>query len=434
MTDHPRCKSFIRLIIYVASVLGFCFQSLIICNDYFKYPTTTLVSLDFPDNVLLPKVGYSSYYPLKWGTTLKDHFRERFKSACIVGLGLRMTSQEVKKDKTLMRHRMFFRSTHFYDVFELYRPTRFASDGRYRSFQTDAPFYFYFLKIKPRYLPYRKESHPTFNNYFLASHNCDMENLLEQNLYISHQNALNKSEDSIHLTYTTKITKLAPPPYDTGCKDYSTIGYTSAENCLSECLTDFTSRFGMIIESNVISMEKYQNSSLVVIPYYFRTLKDGNDQITENILKTKVAQSNETSNFYKKLLHIFQPYKRHWKMCRELCKRPDCYTESSVGQLLVNFGYGNYSSQLIRVTIIVHPSYDQVTIVKSEVKLQFIDFIVYILSSLSFWFGFSPLTIMDGQLSSTVALKIQRHLARRKARSKWQLVRASIRTNQRRQP
>src|SRR6185503_1468309 len=40
----------------------------------------------------------------------------------------------------------------------------------------------------------------------------------------------------ILITYSIQITELLPPPYDTKCHNYERYGYSSRENCFSECL------------------------------------------------------------------------------------------------------------------------------------------------------------------------------------------------------
>src|SRR6185437_11970483 len=91
---------------------------------------------------------------------------------------------------------------------------------------------------------------------------------------------LNSQQVIISMTYSLMKRKLLPPPYDTNCQDYrKTTNFTSSDNCLSQCVTDFTSRLGMIIESNVLTREKYENSSLILISWYFKTLHDGKKSI-----------------------------------------------------------------------------------------------------------------------------------------------------------
>jgi hypothetical protein len=87
------------------------------------------------------------------------------------------------------------------------------------------------------------------------------------------------------VTYSSKVTHLAPPPYDTNCRDYHKDGYSSKENCFSLCLTNFTARHGMIIESIVIPEEKYGNSTLQFAPSVLRNMKYNGDELNPDHLR-----------------------------------------------------------------------------------------------------------------------------------------------------
>src|SRR2546421_12150389 len=64
-----------RVSVYLVAVLGCALQSYYICQDYFRYPTTTYFSiLDSPPQIILPTLTLSFPYEAKIGTTLKDLF------------------------------------------------------------------------------------------------------------------------------------------------------------------------------------------------------------------------------------------------------------------------------------------------------------------------------------------------------------------------
>src|SRR5919109_3954205 len=61
--------------VYLVAVLGCALQSSYICEDYFRYPTTTYFSiLDSPPQITPPTLTLSFPYEAKIGTTLKDLF------------------------------------------------------------------------------------------------------------------------------------------------------------------------------------------------------------------------------------------------------------------------------------------------------------------------------------------------------------------------
>src|SRR5688572_26570613 len=78
MDDH-RCRiskrALFRASVYLVTVLGCAVQSNDICQDYFRYRTTTYFSIiDSPPQITPPTLTLSFPYEAKIGTTLKDLF------------------------------------------------------------------------------------------------------------------------------------------------------------------------------------------------------------------------------------------------------------------------------------------------------------------------------------------------------------------------
>src|ERR1051325_10142303 len=68
-------RALFRVSVYLVAVLGCALQSNYICQDYFRYPTTTYFSiLDSPSQITPPTLTLSFPYEAKIGTTLKDLF------------------------------------------------------------------------------------------------------------------------------------------------------------------------------------------------------------------------------------------------------------------------------------------------------------------------------------------------------------------------
>src|SRR5687767_11298342 len=64
-----------RASVYLVTVVGCALQSNYICQDYFRYPTTTYFSiLDSPPQITWPTLTLSFPYEGRIGTTLKDLF------------------------------------------------------------------------------------------------------------------------------------------------------------------------------------------------------------------------------------------------------------------------------------------------------------------------------------------------------------------------
>src|SRR6185503_6358422 len=101
---------------------------------------------------------------------------------------------------------------------------------------------------------------------------------------------------------------------------------------------------------------------------------------------------------FKKLADILPSYENHWTMCKSWCSQTDCYTEPLVPELIfwtfLNYHERKYS-KISNVTIVIYPSKDPVITVTSTSKMDLIEFIVFILSCLSFWFGLCPLQLAD---------------------------------------
>jgi hypothetical protein len=106
-----------------------------------------------------------------------------------------------------------------------------------------------------------------------------------------------------------------------------------------------------------------------------------------------------SKEYFKKLADILPSYENHWKMCKSWCSQTDCYTESIVPEIILVTNHGKYS-KISNVTIVIYPSNDPVITVTTTAKMELIDFIVFILSCLSFWFGLCPLQVAEIKITS----------------------------------
>jgi hypothetical protein len=78
-------RALFRVSVYLVTVLGCALQTNYICQDYFRYPTTTYFSIfDSPPQITPPTLALSFPYEAKIGTTLKDLFAS-LKNNVIVG-------------------------------------------------------------------------------------------------------------------------------------------------------------------------------------------------------------------------------------------------------------------------------------------------------------------------------------------------------------
>src|SRR6185312_981952 len=167
------------------------------------------------------------------------------------------------------------------------------------------------------------------------------------------------------------------------CWDYrSQTRYTSRENCLNQCLYQFTNVYGMVIESHFLNRELFENSSLILAPWKL-TMPSNNMR--------RFGNTTYTSDFLTK-------FPNHLKECKSYCSRQDCFTQSftpCVIEMSNDRERLNRSNpkQYAEIYTTIYPP-NQVLVVEANKKLSAIDLIVYILSSFSFWYGLCPLDVV----------------------------------------
>lgn len=371
-------KSLIRFTIILMVTGGFSYQTWTISNAYFRYPTATLVSLeDYLNFTTVPQVGIRDWiFTMQYGKTLSAIFDSVKKIELI-------RSQFESQEGEFIQDNFTYVTA---------RPKNVTQLSPQELYYRHRPIYFAIFNVTHHHVD------PSFA-IFIHPYHGDFEGLQKTDAYVSCHN-ISMSRCFALLTYTTKIAKLQPPPYDTNCLTYQVYGYTSKENCISECLTNFTIKYGLMIESNVIKRSKYENSSLKMIPGFFRTMRDSKFEISSEYLrehKDKLVNTTLNSNvtFVDKMIDIFSCYKKHWKSCMTLCQRQDCIKESHVTIVQTVVGNGNTSSKLREFGIMLHSPNDQTTIVTSQPQINFVEFLTQIISCVSFWFGFCPLHIVD---------------------------------------
>lgn len=208
----------------------------------------------------------------------------------------------------------------------------------------------------------------------MAPYDADMEGIQKSRLSVDCANFVNET-CRIHLTYSTRITNLAATPYDTDCKDYRDVCYSrpertcasSKESCLSDCLHQFTEQHGFVIESNVLWKYIYENSSETILPWYFRTMSKGHNEVNLTLIQEDLRKSIRDdfvwSGLVSNISRIFPAYKDHWKLCSEFCRRPGCKQESLVPKILLVSSIKN--SWPKHLDIQVYPSDDQIITVTS---------------------------------------------------------------------
>lgn len=439
-SSSPKVKVTFRILLFLACTVGFAYQCGLICTDYFKYPTVTRVSIMSALPVTTsPAVSIRILKPAKETQSIGDYFNSINDSTSVHHSYSRIgftADEDFGTNKTLVNFRRFYRERFYYVHIRTREPTRFDPSDLYAFSQA-----LYIVYVETQVVIMSKsKSRPI--QLFMSSYHDDMEGILRTPLKVR---CPPKTMCIFDLTYSVKVTKLAPPPYDTNCRDYTGSQFTSPDNCFSQCLTDFTSRYGMTLDSNVIWRDQYENSSLKVLPWYLKYMTIDDQVVTSDWIRdteivhfrnqngkkprephldlyikpTDNHENNSSCNnckqseqsppppkehvdFYQRLIDIFPSYKSQWTSCRKFCSQPSCYVETVIPQLIGITGTNTLGGacqdmagkdKMSSIRMSVYPPIDQVVTVTSIPKGNLMDLIVYVLSSLSFWYGFCPLNI-----------------------------------------
>lgn len=381
-------KSFlIRLIICLTTITLCSWQIWNIADEYFKYPTITYVTLvNIPPVTLPPMVGFRIKNRLKAGITLKTCFDKVKDKTELVESRLRYGESWGLKNNISLK--IFIRAPDYYISVAAKEEIKYSPEHLYTTRRE-----MIFAKLRTNLLT--SDDNGVTMDFFLKSYHGDLEGIQKTDSMIFCPTVNNRSTCDIRFSYWVKMTKLAPSPYDTNCRDYRKMGFTSNENCLSQCLNNFTEKHGYMIETNVIPGNKYRNSSLRILSFYFRKLQVRGQVVTEELIRKAASESIHLpyKAYFLYWADIFPSYKRHHDHCKSLCGKQDCIRESLVPHLLLSRDSGNKSSSLEYLDIRIYPSDDEVVIVTSKAKLGELDLIVYVLSATSFWFGFCPLSL-----------------------------------------
>src|SRR5918996_1582762 len=182
----------------------------------------------------------------------------------------------------------------------------------------------------------------------IQSYHSDMEG--HQKLPLSIGCINRRTSCTLKLTFSTKINKLLPPPYESNCRDYRSIGKASRDHCFNSCLNQFTKRHGLFLQTNIADRDELGNSSLILIPWELKTMTEDRVKLTtdhflsDDKLRFHLGRRAKVSKeYFKKVADILPSYENHWTKCKSRCSQTDCYTESIVPELILYNHHGNYS-------------------------------------------------------------------------------------------
>lgn len=397
-------------------VIGFSWQVSLVCREYFTYPTRTTVTIvDALEKNNAPQVAFCSSWNNLWMKRRNQSVIQRFHEqlmdhppdgsfpggsptplqyAEFTGISPWRTPPEIGHQKNITKTEDAFKYAEFLlnggtcFAFKTRRPLNWSAEVLLRS---DKAMVFRKFLIKLPITSYR--GHMQDSTYFrigMTSYDSDFDSHTRESLLVlvKHNHTVN-----VHLSYSQKVIRLSPPPYDTNCRDYKSQGLVSKYSCFKRCLNELTlGRYNAIFEDHVISRREYlikrqaksnstSNSShpLQLIPQLLKY-----DEVDEKYIKSLVR---ENPNYPPYLVDMFKDVKSRVAACRASCSKADCVTEHII-PLRKSAESRVESGNLTILKIVVSPPKEPVTVVTSKDKVKLLDFIVYVLSCTSFWFGF----------------------------------------------
>lgn len=168
-------------------------------------------------------------------------------------------------------------------------------------------------------------------------------------------------DHNLMVGYKSLKSKLLPSPYSSDCLDYKTIGFNSRDDCYSKCVFEKTltrtnkQPFAVILDNNVHD---------------------------ERIVSYIDIQDKNFSNAIQ-LIH---------EQCSAQCHKRDCYKESLTSIVMPL----SASSKTFVIATVV-PSDPEID-VKTNAKMSAIEFIIFVLSTISTWTSLSIMSLNPAAL------------------------------------
>ena len=353
-------------IYFLISMLGLLWQTNDISEIYFKYETITQLNIESPDRILPP--SFTVCFEMKYFKSSDkngDFFKtsanafnatppvdERFFYRCSLHVPNSFKRIEfefnqsntcyhyfkvqkfVKQGKVCytiqLREKRFYWIRHVGNSLEY--PILYYATLRYQLL--DHKFYFYYLQPYGRRLFGTTQSFSEQYRHLLGGVN--------KGLGLS---------NAVTVTYKTLISKKLKSPYDTNCFNYKSIGYESRFHCLDSCM----------IEKSKMALNRlpFETTTFEVSNVSFLSYSD-----LDNV--TIVAKMDDIR-----------------QNCLSQCSRPDCFSEEIIPKYI-----GTEMTPHMYFT--VYPPDEPNLINIHFAKCELIDFLTLNLSSISFWFGWSP--------------------------------------------
>lgn len=198
--------------------------------------------------------------------------------------------------------------------------------------------------------------------------------LLSQSLFVSK----NQSTEWI-ITYSAYVRQLMEPPYDTHCRDYQKdTPFQSSGHCYDHCLlTNSLDQFKVIPETVALRIP-FDTSGVT-----FSTLRSRDMRATLN--NTNPFPGVVGEDLYSNFTSLIE-------FCKQECRRVDCTWKYYAPRTMSTIDTSSKSRGNGRVAVALRAPNTALIKVYTDEKITMIDYMVYLCSTLSFWYGFSPAT------------------------------------------
>lgn len=434
----PDKSTIIRFLIYPFIMVGFSYQSFMICLEYFKYTTITSVTVvpALPDTNF-PQVAFCTEWITKEISELmlfELHLKNQPPNKSYLWGNPRLVNVSISGKKKKPDHivlKKFLQRKRSCFSLATRKPTKLTPEELFLNptdstidvgIQISTPI----TGISKTYRNITVNQHvkndPNITIYYdiyMTSYDSDFD--ASGLVPLVGRVILAYTIFDVALTYSPKVTILYPPPYDTNCRNYRKDGLASQSSCTKKCINEWTvGRYELIFEDHVVERDKFlknnsTNGSIEFIPYNYKTpgfttVKELKKMAKDFYKKYEANKNNDSelayeykddSVYYESLAKVYPGLRRRIGRCQMSCSQPDCYTEYITPSFIwMDNADFETDPEGYEIDLHLHPPKEPTVVVTSKEKLILLDFVVYILSCLSFWFGFCPLSFANSLSSS----------------------------------
>lgn len=385
-----------RLVLLIFILTGFTLLCFGVSKDYFEYRTTSVIEIyDYPeDDVVAPAIVICYRFDLdprkeaKIGQLLSgNHYNDINNTWKVDKLEARISPNASKVQYVTKKYILDNKYCMFLKVLDHFKIEDVIST-RWRDMSR---FYTVDITAGPIHAPdvygFDKPCDPRVAYFQIISDESSIPNYM--NRIATAELCRDHLFYLVLLTYASSIIVRRPPPYDTNCLDYNNTGlFLSSFDCYDKCLKIESMKWNVLPGMTIIDTEEYQKSEGYIAPNLI--IED------ENYLTTLEKNQSIPSDLVERYRNLSIAWKGIKRSCRMSCSRLDCKVEQISPNIHMLFGKtANVSSRLSHVRPVLLLS-DQPTLQVSYVpKQQLRDYIIYMLSMISFWLGFCPLTLAD---------------------------------------